>query len=110
MIQITQNVIEDIINRIVQEVSPQKIILFGSRAQGKAAYSSDLDLLIIEKGPFTKQKSRWKETNRIRRALSSIHHPKDILVFSEIEVEKWKHSLNHIIYKSINEGKVIYER
>ncbi len=110
MIQITQNVMEDIVNRIVNAVSPRKIILFGSRAQGKAVDSSDIDLLIIEKGSFTKQKTRWRETNRIRRALSSIRHAKDILVFSETEVEKWKDARNHIIHKSLNEGKVIYER
>ena len=110
MVKITENVISEIVKKITESVRPDKIIIFGSYAKGKASADSDLDLIIIEKEPFTRERTRRQETSRIRSALSSIHHPKDILVFSTNEVEKWKKSINHIIYTGLHEGRVIYER
>jgi len=43
-----QHVIEDVLQKIVAEYSPQKIILFGSHAYGQPDENSDIDLLIIE--------------------------------------------------------------
>ena len=100
----------EIVKRIVNEVSPEKIILFGSRAKKKAAKNSDIDLLIIEAAPFNKDRSRIKEIGKLEKAIGNIPIPTDLLVYSEDEIEKWKYSTNHIIFKAINEGKVLYAR
>ena len=100
----------DIVNAILSEVDAEKVILFGSYARGDNTHSSDLDLLIIEKGKFSKQRSRWNEVIKIRKALKKFTIPKDILVFSEDEVSYWKDSLNHIIPACLKEGIVLYER
>ena len=100
----------EIINRIIKEIDPEKIILFGSRARGDNRPESDLDLLIIQKGEFNVNKSRWTQTIKIRKALSYLKIPKDILLFTESEVDYWKDSLNHIIPACLKEGKVLYAR
>uniref|UniRef100_A0A832DHI8 Nucleotidyltransferase domain-containing protein n=1 Tax=Ignavibacterium album TaxID=591197 RepID=A0A832DHI8_9BACT len=100
----------EIIKRILREVEAEKIILFGSRARGDNKPDSDLDLLIIVKDDFSKNNSRWKHTFKIRKALKDFIIPKDILIFSQSEVEYWKDSLNHIIPTCLREGKVLYER
>ncbi|NWF49870.1 MAG: nucleotidyltransferase domain-containing protein [Ignavibacteriaceae bacterium] len=100
----------EIIQRILQEVEVEKVILFGSRARGDNKPESDLDLLIIQKDDFSKNKSRWNETIKIRKALKDFIIPKDILLFSEAEVDYWKDSLNHIIPTCLREGKVLYAR
>lgn len=110
MVKVTNEVLHQIAANIVQEVDPVKIILFGSYSRGDADPDSDIDLLVIEDRSFSENKKRWDEIIRIRHAISSIKHPKDILVYSIEEIEKWKQSLNHIISRCINEGKVIYER
>jgi predicted nucleotidyltransferase len=110
VLKITEKVLDQIAEKIVKEVDPVKIILFGSYSRGDARPDSDIDLLIVEDQPFSENKNRWNEMIRIRQAIKSIKHPKDILVYSVEEVEKWRHSLNHIISKCLNEGKVIYER
>jgi len=99
-----------IVAEILREVEPEKVILFGSRARGDGKPSSDLDLLIIEKDKFLGGRNRWKETIKIRKALKDFRIPKDILVFSEDEVEYWKDSLNHIIPTCLKEGIILYER
>jgi predicted nucleotidyltransferase len=100
----------EIVETILKEVEAEKVILFGSRARGDNKPESDLDLLIIQKDNFSKNKSRWNETIKIRRALKNYMVPKDILLFSESEVDYWKDSLNHIIPTCLKEGKVLYAR
>lgn len=104
--EILQNIVDD----VIKEIDAEKIILFGSYARGEENENSDLDLLIIEREPFTKERSRRKEIQRIRLALSKYRIPKDILVYDKNEFENWKDSINHIIPNSIKEGKVLYER
>jgi uncharacterized protein len=110
MIQVTDNVIDQIVNAIVKEVNPVSVILFGSRAHGDSRTDSDIDLLIIEENSFSEGNARWSEIIRIRRAISFVKHPKDILVFSAAEVDKWKLSMNHVVSRCLAEGKVLYER
>ena len=102
--------LSQIINAILREVDAEKVILFGSRARGDNKPTSDLDLLVIEKGKFSKERSRWNETKKIRMALKDYKMSKDILVFTEEEVNYWKDSINHIIATCLEEGKVLYER
>jgi predicted nucleotidyltransferase len=110
MTSITEKVLSGIVQRIIDEVSPERIILFGSRAKGTNTEQSDIDLLIIESEPFTPERSRRKEASRIWKALSEFDIPKDILVYSHEEVERWKSSLNHVIASALREGITLYVR
>jgi len=110
VIPITEKLIEEMTNVIVREVNPQKIIAFGSFVRSSLNKDSDVDLLVIEDMPFNINRSRFQEINRIRRALSQFRVPKDILVYSKPEEEKWKSSKNHILAHCLRDGKVLYER
>jgi predicted nucleotidyltransferase len=41
---------DDVVRRIAERFSPDKIILFGSRARGDACPDSDIDLLVLYRG------------------------------------------------------------
>jgi predicted nucleotidyltransferase len=110
MIEVTDEVLADMVAAIVQEISPDHVYLFGSYARGDARKDSDVDLLIVVREPFGPERSRFQEINRIRRALSSFRIPKDILIYSSDEFAKWRHSLNHIIGRCVREGKLLYPR
>jgi predicted nucleotidyltransferase len=110
MIAVTEEVLSDMVEAIVWEVDPERIYLFGSRARGDARADSDMDLLIVERGPFSPDYSRWQEIKRVRRALSPFRIPKDILVYTADEVTKWQYTVNHIIARALREGKLLYER
>jgi len=48
------------IRKIVEELNPEKIILFGSYAYGKPTPHSDVDLLIILKTNASLKERSWK--------------------------------------------------
>ena len=107
---VTPNVLDRMVRAIVDEVDPEQVILFGSRARGEARDTSDIDLLVIEGEPFGPGRSRHKEMNRLYRALREFRPPTDVLVFSRADVEYWRDSLNHVLARALREGKVLYER
>ena len=110
MIQVTDEVLDQMVRAIVEAVDPEQVILFGSRARGDAKEESDVDLVVVESEPFGKTRSRRLEAVRLWRALSGFLVPKDILVYSRDEVALWRDSLNHVLAQALREGKVLYER
>lgn len=92
---------------IVQEVEPERIILFGSHARGEAR---PVDLLVIEREGFGKQRSRRREAALLWRALAHFPVPKDILVYSLKEAAAWKDSPRHFLARALREGRVLYGR
>lgn len=109
MVNISDNMIDRMAQRIVQEVHPQRILLFGSWARGEGNPDSDIDLLVVEREPFGPNRSRRQEAARIWRCLSEFRVPKDILVYSVGELSHWKDSSNHVVGRALKEGKVLYE-
>jgi len=56
--KITPELINYIVEKIVREIEPEKIILFGSYARGDLGGDSDLDLFIIKDGKESSRKMR----------------------------------------------------
>ena len=77
-----ETLLQQMVETIVREVSPETIILFGSRARGDARSDSDVDLLVVETEPFSPQRSRRKEAARLYMALRGLEISKDILLYS----------------------------
>lgn len=110
MATINDAVINQMTECIVREVNPARIILFGSTARGQARDHSDIDLLVIEDAPFGAERSRFRETSRINRALAGFDIAKDVLVFSTDEIARWRDSINHVISHALREGRELYVR
>ncbi len=102
--------LHQMVETIIREVSPETIILFGSRARGDARPDSDVDLLIVETEPFSPQRSRRKEAARLYIALKGLVISKNILLYSRDGFEHWKDSLNHVVGKAHREGRVLHGR
>jgi len=104
---VTQNKINKIVKTIANNYSPEKIILFGSYAYGKPTEDSDLDLLVVVK---KNSQPRYKRAREIRRYLWGITDiPKDILVYTQDEIDEWKEVKEAFITMAIKKGKVLYE-
>ena len=99
-----QEILEDIINRIVETVRPEKIILFGSAARGEMGPNSDVDLLIIRKGGHSR-----KLVGQIYRKLHGVGAAVDAVMVSPADVERYKDSHALIIKPALAEGRVVYE-
>ena len=109
MVRISDELIDQMTQRIVREVDPQRIVLFGSWARGETNDQPDVDLLVVEREPFGPNRSRRQEAVRIWQCLYEFRVPKDILVYSLSEVEQWKDSRYHVVGRALKEGKVLYE-
>lgn len=104
--EVNEDIINEIVNRIVKVASPEKIILFGSYAYGKPAKNSDLDILVI----MSSKLPRYKRSVPIYKALAGILIPKDIIVYTPQEVEEWDEVPQAFITTAVSRGKTIYEK
>jgi predicted nucleotidyltransferase len=100
--------LKSLVDFIATKYSPEKIILFGSRARGDHKKDSDYDILIIMKNVENRRKfasllySELIPNNLIVNV--------DFLVTSKDRYEKLKTDIG-LIYISIDsEGKVLYEK
>lgn len=80
-----ETLLHQMVKIIIQEVSPEVIILFGSRARDDVRPDSDIDLLIGETESFSAQHSRRKEVAHLYIALKGLNVFKDILLYSREE-------------------------
>ena len=104
---ITQEQIEKIVKRIAGNHNPEKVILFGSHAYGTPAEDSDLDLLVVVK---SSKQPRYKRAREIRKHLWGITEiPKDILVYTQEEIDEWKEVEEAFITSIVKSGRVLYE-
>ena len=110
MVSVTDSLLERMVRAIVDEVDPERIILFGSRARGDEREDSDVDLIVLEAEPFGPARSRHRETVKVYHALAGFPVPADVLVFSRDDVDYWRDSLNHVLARALRDGKVLYER
>lgn len=97
--------LDRIINIIVREYCPDKIILFGSLAEDKVHEWSDIDLLIIKDTPE-------RPVDRCL-ALSRMIQPKvgvDLLIYTPDEYNSLLREKYSFLLNILDRGKVIYEK
>ena len=100
---VSDAILQEIVRRIVAAVQPEKIILFGSVAREEMGPDSDLDFLVIKSC-----KNRRETVRKIRRRLIGIGIPKDIIVATPEDIERYKDTIGLIFRPALNEGKVLY--
>jgi predicted nucleotidyltransferase len=110
MAAVTDRLLQEMVDVIVNEVHPERIYLFGSCARGEAGEDSDVDLLIVEDREFSPERSEHHEMARIGELLAPYPVAKDILVYSSAEVERRRNWLNHVVACALREGRLLYER
>lgn len=100
------NSIEDIRSRLIDSYDPDRIILYGSHAQGKAGKESDIDLLILKDTPDRPIDRRIK----VEKMLADRGMPLDILVYTPDEV-RYLYSIGSPFIEEVMEtGRLLYMR
>jgi predicted nucleotidyltransferase len=99
-------VLAEIVRRLVETVNPDRIVLFGSRARGDSRLDSDLDLLIVKDSV----EPRHRRAIPAYRALRGLGVPKDIVWYTPEELAEWAGVVNHLAWRALNEGRVLYEK
>jgi len=98
--------IHEIAAEIADKFDPEKIILFGSYANGTQQNDSDLDLLIIQDTDLPPLERGFD----IRMSLIGTNIPFDILIYTISEFEQEKKNSYSFINSAIRNSKVLYER
>jgi predicted nucleotidyltransferase len=102
---VTPDEIREEVRILVREAQPEKVILFGSYARGDARPDSDVDLLVIEK----ELPDQFPEIARLRRSLSPLRIPVDLLVTSSARIQSsWADFPGSYLYDALREGQVLY--
>ena len=102
--KVSQSVLDEIVERIVEVAEPEKIILFGSAARGEAGPNSDLDFLVVKAGAH-----RRKLGVKIRRALYGIRVPIDLIVATPEDLERYGNTHGLVYKHAIREGVVLFD-
>lgn len=104
---LNEELLDEIVHRIVTGAHPERIILFGSHAYGIPTKDSDVDLIVVKKDVVSKR----KESVRIRKLLRGILLPFDIIVVRPEEFEFYANDwINSVFAEAKRKGRVLYER
>jgi predicted nucleotidyltransferase len=96
--------IRSLANRIAQEISPQRIILFGSHAHGRAGPDSDVDLLVVTDRPTGSDASL-----DLRRKVE-YSFPLDLILCDAGRLAQRIEAGDFFLQDAVQFGKVLYER
>ena len=94
----------EMIGRIVERFSPERVILFGSHARGDAGPESDVDLLVV----MPVRGSKREVQLNLRKALRDIPVPKDVIVTTPEDFAWRKHVAGTIEWPAAREGRVMH--
>ena len=103
---VTEEVLAEIVRRIVTALHPEKVILFGSYVYGAPSDDSDVDLLVI-------LETRSRPVDRylaVSRLLRPRPFPLDILVKTSEEITQALRKGDAFIGEIMSQGRVLYER
>jgi uncharacterized protein len=102
-----QEVLEAIVRCLVDELDPEQIYLFGSRARGDATEDSDYDVMVVVEertgAPYEmEQRSRW--------ALRAVRRPMDIVIVTRDYFEWMLGAVASLPSTVRKEGRLLYAR
>jgi len=103
--EVTNEVLDEIVRRIVERFDPEKVILFGSYVWGNPDVDSDVDLFVVmesEHDPF-------ERSREVRRAADTPFLPMDVLVRTPSEVQERLAMGDPFISRILQEGLVLYD-
>jgi uncharacterized protein len=98
--------IPEMVDRIVDQFDPAKIILFGSHARGDAHRWSDIDLLVVFDEPVDNRQT----TVEILRLLNDYLVAVDVVVTDTSRLAERMNEIATVYRPAVREGKVVYER
>ena len=106
MSSLSDDVVRDIVRRIVDTAQPEKVILFGSQARGDARPGSDFDVLVIKDS----DEPRHRRSIPLYVALADLPVEVEVMVYTPEEVEEWSEVPQAFVTTAVREGTTIYER
>jgi predicted nucleotidyltransferase len=101
---LNDEVLQEIIRRIVEVAHPQRIILFGSAARDDMDSDSDVDLLVVKDGEF----DYIRLVGNIYQRLHGVGQAVDVILATPQQVERYRYTHCLIIAPALREGREVY--
>lgn len=98
--------IQALVETVIREKLPEKIVLFGSHVRQEAKWDSDVDLLVVMETDL----EPLERVMDIKKLLHAASTPLDILVYTPEEVAYWSTSPSSFISQILSEGHILYDR
>jgi uncharacterized protein len=103
-VRISAEVIDEIAHQIAQRFKPQKIILFGSYANGTSKAESDIDLLVIMDTTI----KEIQQAQLIRQYLNPLFGI-DLVVHTPANLSRRLELGDLFLQEVVSKGRVLYE-
>jgi len=99
-----QSRLDLLVRRIVENIHPLRIVLFGSAARKNIGPDSDVDLLVI----VPEGTPRRATARKLYMEISGVGIPFDILVATPSDIMKHRNNIGLIYRAALREGKEVY--
>ncbi len=109
MQSIAEDVLVEIVQRLVTEFNPEQIMLFGSRAWGQPRPDSDYDLFVIV-NESESETLPLKSAVRAHACLRGLGISKDVIVCTRQRFDRFSRVPASLEAKIRNQGTVLYGR
>ncbi|MFB6182202.1 MAG: nucleotidyltransferase domain-containing protein [Candidatus Magasanikbacteria bacterium] len=97
--------INEVVEKIKKEYSPEQIILFGSYAWGEPNEDSDIDLFIVKETENPRELAR-----KVDGSIYPRKHPLDIMLWTPKQIKEQRKSGNFFVEDVFDRGKKLYEK
>ena len=102
---VNEQTISEMTQRLAQELKPNRIILFGSRAGGTALPTSDVDLFVIVP---RNHETDLQRTLRAHRCLRDFDVPKDVVIRTQEDFDRYGSVIGSLEHHVLTHGRVLY--
>jgi predicted nucleotidyltransferase len=99
------SVLEEIVDRLVRALHPERVYLFGSRARGDSEPASDFDILVVV---ANSELPGFKRDRLALRALRGVGAAVDVIVLTRREFDRKRDVVCSLPATVRREGKLLY--
>lgn len=102
---INEDLLKAATQKLVTEFQPEQIWLFGSHAWGTPTEDSDVDFMVVVRAS---EETSVRRSQRAHRCLGGLRMPKDVIVPTRAQVDRYKHLRASLFHQVLAHGRKLY--
>lgn len=102
---LSPDLLDEALARLREEFRPEAVYLFGSHAWGSPTADSDVDFFVIVPESAERPVQRAQRAHHCLRGLA---FPKDVVVCTRAEVDRFKHLRASLAHRVLHQGRKLH--